>query len=74
VAVEDTGPGLPKTNPDKVFDAFFTTKKDGVGIGLSLCRSIIDSHGGHVWFTAPQPTGTTFHFTLPAAGRVFAKD
>jgi signal transduction histidine kinase len=53
-------------NPDKIFDAFFTTKKEGLGIGLSLCRSIIDSHGGHLWFTAAQPVGSTFHFTLPA--------
>lgn len=65
VAIEDTGPGLPKMNPDKIFDAFFTTKKEGLGIGLSLCRSIIDSHDGHLWFTAAQPVGSTFHFTLP---------
>lgn len=67
VAVEDSGPGLPVANPDKLFEAFFSTKKDGLGVGLALCRSIIDSHGGHVWCTAAQPKGTIFHFTLPTS-------
>lgn len=66
VAIADQGHGLPQVNPDKIFDAFFTTKKDGMGIGLSLSRSIIDSHGGHVWVTSNR-RGATFHFTLPAA-------
>jgi two-component system, LuxR family, sensor kinase FixL len=74
VAVEDSGPGLPVANPDKLFEAFFSTKKGGLGVGLALCRSIVDSHGGHVWCTAAHPTGTTFHFTLPMAARAGKAD
>lgn len=64
-SIEDRGHGLPKTNPEKIFDAFFTTKKEGLGIGLSLCRSIIDSHEGHLWTTAGSRNGAVFHFSLP---------
>lgn len=67
VSIEDRGHGLPKTNPEKIFDAFFTTKKEGLGIGLSLCRSIIDSHEGHLWSTAGTHGGAVFHFSLPLA-------
>lgn len=67
VSIEDRGHGLPQANPDRLFDAFFTTKKEGLGIGLSLCRSIVDSHGGHLWATRGSNGGAKFHFSLPLA-------
>ncbi|NTV11854.1 MAG: PAS domain-containing protein [Zoogloea sp.] len=67
LSIEDEGHGLPRSNPDRIFDAFFTTKKEGLGIGLSLCRSIIDSHGGHLWATRGAAGGAKFHFSLPLA-------
>ncbi len=67
VSIEDRGHGLPRANPDRIFDAFFTTKKEGLGIGLSLCRSIVDSHDGHLWATRATGGGAKFHFSLPLA-------
>jgi signal transduction histidine kinase len=65
VAVEDAGVGIDVTKAARLFDAFFTTKPGGMGMGLSISRSIIERHGGRLWAT-PNPThGTTFHFTLP---------
>ncbi len=67
VAVEDAGVGIDVTNVDQLFDAFFTTKSGGMGMGLSISRSIIQEHGGRLW-ASPNPThGTTFHFSLPVA-------
>jgi PAS domain S-box-containing protein len=66
VAVRDSGPGIDPTNLERVFEAFFTTKSRGVGMGLSICRSIIDAHGGRLWAEANEPRGTIFQFTLPA--------
>jgi C4-dicarboxylate-specific signal transduction histidine kinase len=66
VAVQDTGIGLDPKDGDRVFDAFFTSKRDGMGMGLSICRSIIDAHGGHIWASAASPHGALFQFTLPA--------
>ena len=67
VAVADTGPGLAPDIAGRLFQAFFTTKPGGMGMGLSICRSIVTSHGGRLW-TAPKPGGgTVFRFTLPAA-------
>jgi PAS domain S-box-containing protein len=65
VSVSDTGVGLPPENADKIFDAFFTTKSQGTGMGLSISRSIIESHGGRLWATPNSDRGTTFQFTLP---------
>jgi PAS domain S-box-containing protein len=65
VTVEDSGPGLPTGNLDRVFDPFYTTKPGGLGIGLSICRSIIEAHGGRLWAAARAPRGTSFNFTLP---------
>lgn len=65
VDVEDNGPGLAPDIRDKAFDPFFTTKPSGLGLGLSLCRSIIDTHGGQLWATSPGSRGVAFHFTLP---------
>jgi PAS domain S-box-containing protein len=66
VAVSDTGPGLPQANPERIFDAFYTTKASGLGMGLSICRSIVEAHGGRLWATPNQPHGTVFSMTLPA--------
>jgi PAS domain S-box-containing protein len=66
VAVRDSGPGIDATHLERVFEAFYTTKSSGVGMGLSICRSIIDAHGGRLWAEANGPRGAVFHFTLPA--------
>jgi C4-dicarboxylate-specific signal transduction histidine kinase len=64
ISVSDTGAGLPP-QVDEIFSAFFTTKPDGIGMGLTISRSIIESHGGRLWATANSGRGATFHFTLP---------
>ena len=66
VSVSDNGVGLPPEQADKVFDAFFTTKSEGTGMGLSISRSIIESHGGRLWATGNSDRGATFQCTLPA--------
>ena len=65
VAVRDSGPGIDPENIDRVFEAFYTTKTSGVGMGLSICRSIIDAHGGRLWAEATEPHAAIFQFTLP---------
>ena len=70
VAVEDTGMGLDPTTADRIFDPFFTTKPDGMGIGLSICRSIIEAHAGRLWASPHAPHGTSFRFTVPAAAEL----
>jgi len=65
VAVRDTGPGLGQTNVDRLFEAFYTTKPNGMGMGLTICRSIIEAHGGRLWASANEPQGAVFQFTLP---------
>jgi len=65
VSVSDTGVGLPTQESTQIFNAFFTTKPEGTGMGLSISRSIIESHGGRLWASANNPRGATFHFTLP---------
>jgi len=67
VSVQDSGPGLDVENLDRLFDAFYTTKPAGMGMGLSICRSIIDAHQGRIWASRDVGTGATFQFTLPAA-------
>jgi PAS domain S-box-containing protein len=66
VGVRDSGPGLAPAVLERVFDAFYTTKSGGLGMGLSICRSIIEAHGGRLWASANVPNGATFEFTLPA--------
>ena len=65
VAVRDSGPGLTPALERNVFKAFHTTKPNGLGLGLSISRSIIESHGGRLWATANAPRGAVFQFTLP---------
>ncbi|MEM9439631.1 MAG: PAS domain S-box protein [Pseudomonadota bacterium] len=65
VDVIDTGPGLPKEIADRLFQPFLTTKAGGIGIGLSICKTIVDAHGGQLWTTVNPGGGTAFHMTLP---------
>ena len=65
VSVEDSGIGIDPQKLDKIFDPFYTTKPSGMGMGLSISRSILQAHGGRLWATANDGPGTTFHFTLP---------
>jgi PAS domain S-box-containing protein len=67
VAVRDTGPGFEPGSSDALFTPFYTTKPDGMGMGLAICRSIIEAHGGRLWATANTPRGACFRFTLPRA-------
>src|SRR6266852_535529 len=66
VSVSDTGVGLPAQQADQIFDAFFTTKSDGTGMGLRISRSIVESHGGRLWASDNSPHGASFHLTLPS--------
>jgi len=67
ISVSDTGKGLPPDQADQIFNAFFSTKAQGTGMGLSISRSIIESHGGRLWATSNSGRGATFNFTLPSA-------
>ena len=67
ISVSDTGPGLTQGNADQIFDAFFTTKPQGSGMGLAISKSIVESHGGRIWVNGDGGRGATFNFTLPVA-------
>ena len=67
VVIGDSGPGLASAAVERLFDAFYTTKPGGLGLGLSICRSIIEAHGGQLWASPRAPHGTAFHFTVPIA-------
>ena len=69
VAVRDSGPGIDPEHLERVFDSFYTTKPSGIGLGLSICRSIIDAHGGRLWAAANEPRGAAFQFTLLAGNQ-----
>ena len=66
--MEDTGGGIDPAHLDRIFDPFFTTKSNGMGLGLSICRSIIEAHGGRLSASPRSPFGTAFHLILPIAG------
>ena len=66
-SVADTGPGMPADVIGRLFEPFVTTKPDGMGVGLSICRTIIEAHGGHVRAEASPEGGTVFRFTLEAS-------
>jgi PAS domain S-box-containing protein len=70
VAVRDTGPGLEAVMLEQVFESFYTTKPTGLGLGLSICRSIIEAHGGCLWASTNQQRGATFQFTLPCEANI----
>jgi signal transduction histidine kinase len=70
VAVRDLGSGIDPDNADKLFNPFFTTKPNGMGMGLSICRSIIEAHGGRVWASRNIGPGTTFQFALTAEPKI----
>jgi signal transduction histidine kinase len=66
VGVRDTGPGLSPESLSRLFEPFYTTKPEGMGMGLSICRSIIEAHGGVLWTTRCEPRGALFQFTIPS--------
>jgi two-component system, LuxR family, sensor kinase FixL len=68
ISVEDTGSGISEQVASQIFQPFVTSKQSGMGIGLSICRTIIEAHGGQIWFESGQRGGTVFRFTLPGAG------
>ncbi|WP_308435295.1 ATP-binding protein [Sphingomonas glacialis] len=63
----DTGSGIAPDVRDRLFEAFATTKEDGMGLGLSICRTIVEAHGGRIWAEAADGGGTAFHFCVPLA-------
>jgi signal transduction histidine kinase len=70
VAVEDSGPGIDPKNLDNIFGAFFTTKTQGMGLGLAICRMIIEHHGGHLTASSDGKSGAVFQFALPIMERL----
>ncbi len=69
VSVVDSGRGLQEANVDRLFEPFYTTKPDGMGMGLAICRSIISDHKGRLWATPNMPRGAVFQFALPSDDR-----
>ncbi len=66
VTIQDNGMGIPAADLDRIFEPFFTTKPHGIGMGLPICRSILEAHGGRLWVQSVEGEGSTFHFSLPA--------
>jgi len=69
IHVEDSGPGIGLDNIDRIFNAFFTTKPRGIGMGLSICRSIVEAHDGRLWVSPGVDYGSVFQFTIPNQGQ-----
>ena len=72
VAVQDSGPGLEPAMLERAFESFYTTKPTGLGLGLSICRSIIEAHGGRLWASTNPGRGATFQFTLPGDANILS--
>jgi len=72
--VRDSGPGVAPDRAEKLFEAFYTTKAEGLGMGLSISRSIIEAHGGRLWATANEPHGAVFQFSLPVDDNSYVAD
>jgi signal transduction histidine kinase len=72
IAVYDSGPGVDPKSSERIFDAFYTTKPGGMGMGLAICKSIVEAHGGRMWATPNKPRGAVLHFTLPRGGTAAA--
>ena len=72
IAIRDSGVGIDDSNLDQIFNAFFTTKQDGMGMGLSISRSIIEMHGGRLWATSNESPGASFWFSLPTVASAHA--
>ena len=68
IAVHDSGPGFDSQSFDRLFEAFYTTKPQGLGLGLAISRRIIEAHGGRLWATANAPQGAVLQFTVPTGG------
>jgi two-component system sensor kinase FixL len=66
ISIEDSGSGISDAVAPQLFQPFITSKRSGMGIGLSICRTIVEAHGGRIWFEPAPDSGTIFHFTLPA--------
>jgi signal transduction histidine kinase len=66
LTLEDSGPGIDPEHAGRIFDAFFTTKSQGMGMGLSICRRIVEAHGGRIWASPGSAYGSIFHVELPA--------
>ena len=66
IAVADSGTGIDPNNMERIFEAFYTTKSDGMGMGLSICRSIVEAHGGRLWASPGPAHGSVFHVVLPS--------
>ena len=73
VSIRDSGTGIAAEMLDRVFDGFYTTKPQGLGVGLEVCRSIMESHGGTIWAEINPDRGVTFHFTIPLAIEMHAE-
>jgi signal transduction histidine kinase len=68
ITVKDSGPGIAPENLDRIFDRFFTTKSNGMGMGLSICRSIVEAHNGRLWAEPDVRPGSVFRISLPVNG------
>jgi signal transduction histidine kinase len=68
LSIEDNGTGIDANSADRLFDPLFSTKPDGMGMGLAICRSIVEAHNGRIWCTSRQPNGTSFHVSFPSDG------
>ena len=73
VTVRDFGPGIDPEHLERIFEAFYTTKPGGLGIGLSICRSIVEAHGGRLWATPNEPRGAVFRVMLPIGEKSLAE-